>query len=118
MIVAEELEKLAELKNKGIITEKEFNDKRNELLSADSPACIDKNLKFHNVLPAVILILSIIAAYLIFMGGANIGEIRSVGGRTLEESYYKHLGLVYKGWSLFVLTTGIFFSAMIKRNYK
>lgn len=118
MITAEELETLAKLKEEGVITEKEFNDKRNELLSADSSSLIDKNQKVHNVLPVVILILSIIAAYLIFIGGNRIGEIRSVGGRTMEESYYQYLGLVYKGWSLFVLITGIFFSVMIKRTYK
>ena len=36
MITAEELEKLAELKNKGIITEDEFNAKREEFLGQSS----------------------------------------------------------------------------------
>lgn len=69
----------------------------------------------YKILAVIVFIISIIASYFIFKGGNYIGEIQSVGGRTLEEAYYNGLGLVYKGLSLFVLTTGIFFSSFLYR---
>lgn len=56
---------------------------------------------------AVFIIIAFeIAADLIARGGRGIGEIESVGGRTLEEAYYYELQFVYKGYSLAVRTFG------------
>ena len=46
------------------------------------------------------------AGSLIARGGANIGDIRSVGGKTMEEAYYLELGTIYKGYALAVRTFG------------
>lgn len=67
----------------------------------------------YKVLATLVFIISIIAASFLFMGGKDIGMISSIGGRTLQEAYYYGLGFVYKGLSLFVLASGIFFSSVL-----
>ena len=115
MSTAEELEKLAKLKDKGIITEDEFNAKRNEMLSADDQIVTENNQKGDSYLSIIVLILSIIAAGLIYKGGHDLGNISN---RSSFGAYYYHLGFVYRGLALFVLTTGIFFSVLLKRSNK
>ena len=72
----------------------------------------------YKILATIVFILSVIASCFIYMGGNHIGEIRSIGGQSLQEAYYYGLGSVYKGLSFFVLTTGIFFSSFLYRFQK
>lgn len=39
-------------------------------------------------------------------GGREIGDISSIGGRTIEEAYYHKLEYVYRGYALIVLAVG------------
>lgn len=65
------------------------------------------------ILAILVLILSLYASFKIGAAGAEIGSIRSVGGKTLEEAYYQELGNVYKGFSVMTSVIGIFFSAVL-----
>lgn len=65
----------------------------------------------YKILAILVFIISVISAY--FLLGKNIGVISSVGGRTLQEAYYYGLGFIYKGFSLFVLASGVFFSSVL-----
>lgn len=67
----------------------------------------------YKILAILVFIISVISAYFLFTGGKNIGVISSVGGRTLQEAYYYGLGFIYKGFSLFVLASGVFFSSVL-----
>lgn len=59
------------------------------------------------ILIAIITLISFeLAGSLIAQGGANISDIKSVGGRTLEEAYYQELGIVYNGISIAVRAFG------------
>ena len=64
MITAEELEKLFELKEKGIITEEEFNQKRDEYLSDDN-TCLTQRIKPINKVWFQLYILPLIISLLI-----------------------------------------------------
>lgn len=63
MITAEELEKFFELKEKGLISEEEFNQKREEYLSSDIIDNRSSNVHFYTM-----LFLSILLVALIFTG--------------------------------------------------
>ncbi len=62
---------------------------------------------------AFVFVLSLVGAISIFYGGAEIAEIQSVGGKTLEEAYYYRIQSVYNGYGFLVLTLGIFCSAVL-----
>ena len=64
-------------------------------------------------LAAVIFILFFIASIYINVGGAGISDIRSVGGKTLEEAYYREVGAVYKGYATICRGLGLFFSSVL-----
>lgn len=86
MITAEELEKLAELKEKGIITEEEFNAKRDEFLNQNTASTSKQklsniNLKFSSkkALIACLAILLIAGGYFLkrpqkIATGSGIGK--------------------------------------------
>lgn len=46
-------------------------------------------------------------------GAAGIGDIRSVGGETMEEVYYLYLGHIYAGLANVVRMSGIFFASIL-----
>ena len=50
---------------------------------------------------------------LLFIGGSEIAQIQSVGGKTLDEAYYYRLQYVYHGFGVFVLSMGIFMSSVL-----
>lgn len=60
-----------------------------------------------------VLLLSITGAVCLFIGGARISDIHSVGGKTLEEAYYSRLQLIYHGFAFFVLSMGVFMSGTL-----
>lgn len=81
-----------------------------------TPALPDLNKHLPNLFFAVafsVLVLSVIGAVCLFIGGARISEIQSVGGKTLEEAYYSRLQLIYNGFGFLVLSAGIFMSATL-----
>ena len=61
----------------------------------------------------LVLLLSVISAILLFIGGSEIAQIQSVGGKTLDEAYYYRLQYVYHGFGVFVLSMGIFMSSVL-----
>ena len=54
-----------------------------------------------------------IAASNIVAGGNEIMQIRSVGGKTLEEAYYNELGSIYVGYAMISRALGIFFASVL-----
>ena len=67
----------------------------------------------HVIAAAVIFYLFFDAANSIKSGGVLIGQIQSVGGKTLEEAYYQNLSYIYEGYYTFTLAFGAFCSAVI-----
>lgn len=65
------------------------------------------------VIAGLIFIMSITAASSISKGGISIGEIRSVGGETMEEAYYEYLGFIYVGMAAVVRMMGLFFASVL-----
>lgn len=65
------------------------------------------------ILAGIILIMSLYSAQRITAGGLEIGSIESVGGKTLEEAYYQHLGTVYLGYAAAVRAIGLFFASVL-----
>lgn len=75
---------------------------------------INKNIRFiYFGLAAVVLIMFFIAASNIVAGGNEIMQIRSVGGKTLEEAYYNELGSIYVGYAMISRALGIFFASVL-----
>ena len=75
MITAEDLEKMAELKEKGIISEEEFNAKKNEFLSLDKPVS-NKGLKMlGNKKYGKVLLIALIVLTALFIGSRLIYSI-------------------------------------------
>ena len=67
------------------------------------------------LLAGVSLIIFLCAAHLVMSGGKEISGIESVGGRTLEEAYYKELGTVYAGIAWAIRGIGIFVSCVLAK---
>ena len=69
MMNINDLEKLHELKEKGIITESEFNQKKNEFLSQDSLTLIDKLIMFirENVIESSFVKIGLITIVALFL---------------------------------------------------
>ena len=65
------------------------------------------------VLAGIILIMAFYSAGKISDGAAGIGDIRSVGGETMEEVYYLYLGHIYAGLANVVRMLGIFFASIL-----
>lgn len=62
---------------------------------------------------ALTLVLSVIAAAFLHGSGVEIMQIRSVGGKTLEEAYYARLGGVYTGFAIMSVAFGVFAAALL-----
>lgn len=65
------------------------------------------------VLALITIIMSFMAANNISNGGYQIMQIKSIGGKTLEEAYYQQLGSIYSGYAMFVRACGIFFASVL-----
>ena len=61
----------------------------------------------------IVLAVSFTAADEFVAGGTGISLIESVGGRTLEESYYYQLGHIYKGYAFMCRSIGVSLSAIM-----
>lgn len=59
------------------------------------------------IIGAVVLVMCFMAASSINEGGTEIMQISSVGGKTLEEAYYRELGSIYSGYANVVRALGI-----------
>lgn len=65
------------------------------------------------IMSIVVLVMFFIAAGSVADGGHEIGLIRSVGGKTMEEAYYEELGKVYEGCAMALRAAGFFFSSVL-----
>ena len=65
------------------------------------------------VLALVVLIIFFCAAGSIAKGGEAISAIRSVGGKTMDEIFYKNLGPIYAGYAMISCALGIFFASIL-----
>lgn len=65
------------------------------------------------VLALIVLLFFIGAAGGFLLGGGGIAEIQSVGGNTLEEAYYAHLGTIYLAYAFACYGLGAFFSTIL-----
>jgi hypothetical protein len=59
------------------------------------------------IIGTAVLVMCFMAAKSIGDGGTEIMQISSVGGRTLEEAYYRELGSIYSGYANVVRAFGI-----------
>ena len=64
-------------------------------------------------LALIVLIVCFVGAADIAEGGSSIGRIRSQGGQTMDEIYYRHLGTVYRGFAMFVRGFGLFSAGVL-----
>lgn len=64
------------------------------------------------ILAVIVFIMSLVAGNQISNAASQIGQIRSVGGQTLEEAYYVQLNNLYSGYAVFVRTCGVFFAGI------
>ena len=60
-----------------------------------------------------VLVLSFIAANKISGSGSQIIQIRSTGGNTVNEVYYREMGSIYIGLAMFIRACGIFFFSVL-----
>ena len=65
------------------------------------------------VIAIVVLIMCFSAAGTISDSGEDIMRITSVGGKTLEEAYYRELGDIYAGYATITRAVGIFLAAVL-----
>lgn len=66
-----------------------------------------------SIIAAVVLFMFLSAANKIASGGLAIMDIKSVGGKTLEEAYYFELGTIYAGYATVTRALGIFFASVL-----
>ena len=85
MITAEELEKLFELKEKGVITEEEFNKKRDEYLSDDNTFLTQRIKPINKVLLAGMSCLIILASIVYITSNKSINQ--NVGNKSGQDGF-------------------------------
>lgn len=66
-----------------------------------------------SIIAVVILIMFFNAASSIAKGGLGIMDIQSVGGKTLDEAYYRELGSIYAGYANVVRALGVFCASVL-----
>ena len=64
-------------------------------------------------LAIIILLMCFIGANSISNSGEEIMQISSVGGKTLEEAYYRELGSLYSGYANIARAVGIFMASVL-----
>ena len=65
------------------------------------------------IVAVIVLIMCFMAASSISNSGMEIMQISSVGGRTLEEAYYRELGGIYSGYANIVRAMGISLASLL-----
>ena len=92
MITAEELEKLFELKEKGVITEEEFNKKRDEYLSDDNTFLTQRIKPVNKVLLAGILCIIGLVSIIYFTSNKSINQ--NVGNESGQNGFIANIEAV------------------------
>ncbi len=60
-----------------------------------------------------ILIISFVAAQKISGSALQITQIRTSGGSTVNEVYYREMGNIYEGYAMFIRECGVFFATIL-----
>lgn len=85
MITAEELEHLYELKEKGVLTDEEFNRKREEYLSSNNISIVKQTKSVTKVLLIAILFIVALSSIKYFTSNKNIGQ--NINNRLGEKGF-------------------------------
>ena len=64
-----------------------------------------------------VFFLGLLAAFLLFSSGLSMSGIQSVGGKTMEEIFYKYMGNSLVGMAAFVLACTIYFLSKMTNKY-
>jgi hypothetical protein len=66
-----------------------------------------------SIIALSILIISFIAAQKISGSAFEITQIRTSGGSTVNEVYYREMGKIYEGYAMFIRECGVFFATVL-----